>query len=138
MKDDSENESSEEEEMVDAMEHENNLQKNAHYIKIIINSVKKAIYNALFNYFDSPPKAALLASILDSRFKKMRKWPEETRLNAISLLKEEFLLIKGKETTVIQRNSRPAYLIGGFKSRFTGQMKGNHVTVCHEISVRFQ
>ena len=50
----------------------------------------------------------------------MREWPEETRLNAISLLKEEFLLIKGKETTVIQRNSRPAYLIGGFKSRLFG------------------
>ena len=53
------------------VEHENDFQDNTHHINIIINLVKKAIYDALFDYFNIPLKAALLASLLDSRFKKM-------------------------------------------------------------------
>ena len=41
-------------------------------INRIINLVRKSIYNALFNYFDSPPDAVLIASLLDPRFKKMK------------------------------------------------------------------
>jgi len=67
MKENSENESDDEE----VVEHENNFQDNTHHINIIINLVKKAIYDALFDYFNISPKAALLASLLDSRFKKM-------------------------------------------------------------------
>jgi hypothetical protein len=36
----------------------------------IYNSVKKSIYDALFNYFDTPPDAPLLVSLLEPRFKK--------------------------------------------------------------------
>ncbi|CAG8753055.1 1109_t:CDS:1, partial [Funneliformis caledonium] len=46
-------------------------------INNIINSVKKAIYDTLFEYFNSPPEIAILASFLDSRFKKIYGWPEE-------------------------------------------------------------
>ncbi len=119
MKGSSENESDDKE----VVEHENDFQNNAYRINIIINLVKKAIYNALFDYFNTPPKAALLASLLDSRFKKMRGWPEEVRQNAISLLKEEYLLLKDKETTTIQgdtRDARSIYQTGGFKSRLFG------------------
>src|SRR4051812_21007058 len=74
---------------------------NKHRIKIIINCVKKAIYNVLFDHFDAPPKAALLASLLDPRFKKMRGWLNEIQLSTISLLREEYLLIKDEETTAV-------------------------------------
>jgi hypothetical protein len=33
------------------------------------------------------------------------------------LLKEEYLLLKAKETTIIQRDTRFTYQTGGFKSR---------------------
>ncbi|CAI2174636.1 5877_t:CDS:2, partial [Funneliformis geosporum] len=84
---------------------------------------KRAIYNALFDYFNTPPKAALLASLLDSRFKKMRGWPEEVRQNAILLLKEEYLLLKDKEITTIKENTRDTrftFQTGRFKSRLFG------------------
>ena len=97
-------------------EYENNSQNN-----VIVNSIKKAIYNALFHYFDTPPKAALLASLLDPRFKRMHGWPDETKQSAISSLKEEYLLLKNKEVIVIQRNTRPnTFQTGGFKSRLFG------------------
>lgn len=94
-------------------------------VKQIINSVKKSIYDALFNYFDTPPDAALLASLLDPRFKKMRGWLEEEQERAIALLKLEYQLFKGKELSVInQRNERintaRNYSSGGFKSRLFG------------------
>src|SRR3954449_1143490 len=74
---------------------------NEHHIKIVINCVKKAIYNVLFDHFDVPPKAALLARLLDLRFKNMRGLPDEIQLSTISLLREEYLLRKGEETTVV-------------------------------------
>jgi hypothetical protein len=73
LKEDSENESDDEE----MVENENNSQNNTNRINIIINLVKKAIYNALFDYFNIPPKAALLASLLDSKFKRMCEWFEK-------------------------------------------------------------
>src|ERR1043166_501893 len=84
----------------------NRHENNEHHTKIIINSIKKAIYNALSNYLDAPLKDALLASLLDSRFKKMNRWPDEIRISTISLLRKEYLLIKGGETTTSQRNTR--------------------------------
>jgi hypothetical protein len=98
---------------------------NSHYtlpeIGTIINYVKKSIYDALFHYFDSPPKFALLASLLDSRFKKMRGWPNEVRETAISLLKEEYQLLKSEEAATPQEtNMMHSYPIGGFKSRLFG------------------
>ncbi|CAG8493117.1 4633_t:CDS:2 [Rhizophagus irregularis] len=90
-------------------------------IDTIINSIKKSIYDALFYYFDSPPKFALLASLLDSRFKKMRGWPEEVREAAISLLKEEYQLLKNQAAATPQKtNMKHNYQIGGFKSRLFG------------------
>ena len=53
------------------IEHKNDFQDNTHCINIIINLVKKVIYNALFDYFNTSSKAVLLASLLDSRFKKI-------------------------------------------------------------------
>ncbi len=73
MKENSENKSDGEE----VVEHENDFQDNTYHINIIINLIKKAIYDALFDYFNTPPKAALLASLLDLRFKKIHGWPEE-------------------------------------------------------------
>ncbi len=67
MKENSENESDDKE----VIEHKNDFQDNTHCINIIINLVKKVIYNALFDYFNTSSKAVLLASLLDSRFKKI-------------------------------------------------------------------
>jgi hypothetical protein len=36
------------------------------------------------------------------------------------LLKEKYLLLKAKETTIIQRDTRFTYQTGGFKSRLFG------------------
>ncbi|CAG8753000.1 4779_t:CDS:1, partial [Funneliformis caledonium] len=81
-------------------------------INNIINSVKKAIYDVLFEYFNSPPKITVLASLLDSRFKKMYGWPEEVREITISLLKREYHLLKNEETVMPQINSRNNYSTG--------------------------
>ncbi|CAG8847451.1 33774_t:CDS:2, partial [Gigaspora margarita] len=64
----------------------------------IINLVKNTIYNALFNYLDSPPDSVLLASIIDPRFKKMKGWSEEDKKRAITLLRSEYAYIKNKES----------------------------------------
>ena len=98
----------------------NNTQMSLSEINNIINSVKKAIYDALFEYFNSPPEIAVLASLLDSRFKKMYGWPEEVREMAISSLKKEYHLLKNEETVMPQINSRNNYPTGGFKSRLFG------------------
>jgi hypothetical protein len=63
----------------DELEHNHNFQGVATYddkpnINKIINLIRKSIYNVLFNYFDSPSDAVLIASLLDSRFKKMKGW----------------------------------------------------------------
>ena len=36
------------------------------------------------------------------------------------MLKEEYLLLKAKETTIIQRDTRSTYQTGGFKSHLFG------------------
>src|SRR5204862_3988236 len=76
------------------------------------------------NYLDAPLKDALLASLLDSRFKKMNRWPDEIRISTISLLRKEYLLIKGGETTTSQRNTRS---VGRFESRLFGSDSDVHV-----------
>ncbi|CAG8734367.1 26636_t:CDS:2, partial [Dentiscutata erythropus] len=58
----------------------------------IIKLVKNSIYNALFNYFDTPPDPALLASLLDPRFKRIKEWSENEKERAISLLTSEYNL----------------------------------------------
>jgi hypothetical protein len=86
-------------------------------IKQIINSVKKSIYDAFFNYFDTPPDAALLASLLDPQFKKIRGWLEEEQERAIALLKLKYQLLKGKKLLVInQRSNRTDINCRWFKS----------------------
>ncbi|CAI2194312.1 16150_t:CDS:2, partial [Funneliformis geosporum] len=62
----------------------NNTQISLSEINNIINFVKKAIYDMLFEYFNSPPEIVVFASLLDSRFKKMYGWPEEVCEMAIS------------------------------------------------------
>ena len=108
----------------DSDDDEIEFNENIHHItsQTIINSIKKSIYDALFDYFNTPPKAALLASLLDSRFKKMHGWPNDIQNIAISSLKEEYWLIKDAEATTTQRNINPIpiYPIGGFKSRLFG------------------
>ncbi|CAG8837681.1 3266_t:CDS:1, partial [Racocetra persica] len=44
-----------------------------------IKLVKNTIYNALFKYFDTPSNPALLASLLDPRFKKIKGWSENEK-----------------------------------------------------------
>ena len=56
----------------------------------IINLIKKEFYNALFNYWNNPPGCTLLASLLDSRFKIMYRWPSELQKIANDLLNEEY------------------------------------------------
>ncbi|CAG8684949.1 13445_t:CDS:2, partial [Racocetra persica] len=52
--------------------------------------VKNTIYDALFKYFDFLPDSVLLASLLDPRFKKMKRWLENEKEKAIALLKSEY------------------------------------------------
>lgn len=118
-------ENADEETNVEALLQDDIIHSDRPNIKQIINSIKKLIYDALFNYFDIPPDAALIASLLDPRFKKMRGWQEEEQERAISLLKLEYQLFKSKELLVVnQRNKRTntirSHSIGGFKSRLFG------------------
>jgi hypothetical protein len=57
-------------------------------ITAIIDSIKEEIYNALYDYFDNPPSATILASILDPRSKQMHGWPEELKEKTTSLKKK--------------------------------------------------
>ena len=43
-------------------------------INSIINSIKKGIYDALFEYWNIPPNSTLLAGLLDPRSKTMYGW----------------------------------------------------------------
>ncbi|CAG8686845.1 9811_t:CDS:2, partial [Dentiscutata heterogama] len=90
-----------------------------------INLVKNAIYDALYNYFDSPPNSVLLASILDPRFKKMKRWPEEEKERTITLLRSEYTLFKNDELLNRESGNKNRYhfkepkekTISNFKSR---------------------
>jgi hypothetical protein len=51
----------------------------------------------------------------------MRGWPNEVKETAISLLKEEYQLLKSEEAATPQEtNMMHSYPIGGFKSRLFG------------------
>ncbi|CAG8812584.1 30838_t:CDS:2, partial [Gigaspora margarita] len=56
--------------------------------------IVNAIYDALYNYFDFSPNSVLFASILDSRFKKMKGWPKEEKERTITLLRSEYTFFK--------------------------------------------
>lgn len=70
-------------------------------MELIINSVKSAIYDALFDYWNVPPNLALLASLLDPRSKTMYGWPIDLQETAKSLLKAEYEKFKELEVEPI-------------------------------------
>lgn len=72
-------------------------------IPAIVDSIKEEIYNALYDYFDDPPNATLLASILDPRSKQMHGWPEELKEKTSSLLRSEYK--KEKQESLIESNT---------------------------------
>ena len=88
-------------------------------VEAIINSIKEEIYNALYDYFDDPPNATVLASILDPRSKQMHGWPEESKEKTISLEYKEERQELLKETIKIN-NSQPNYKCKTFASRVFG------------------
>lgn len=69
----------------------------------IINRVRKAIYNALFYYWNDPAMAMLLATILDPRCKKTYGWPNELREKVKTELKIQYNELK---PTIIQSNTQ--------------------------------
>jgi hypothetical protein len=91
-------------------------------INRIINLVRKSIYNALFNYFDSPPDAVLIASLLDPRFKKMKGWLDNDKEKAIALLRSEYYMLKSRDELSDQRviSSTKNNQASGFKLRLFG------------------
>ena len=60
--------------------------------------IKEEIYNALYDYFDNPPNATILASILDPRSKQMHGWPDELKEKTTSLLRSEYKEEKQEES----------------------------------------
>ena len=92
-------------------------------LKIIINSVKEEIYNALNNYFDDLPNATILASVLDPRFKQMHGWSEELKEKTTSLLRSEYVKERQKEPpkeTNTNINYQPKYQDKTFAMRVFG------------------
>src|SRR3954454_5935710 len=88
-------------------------------IEAIINSIKEEICNALYHYFDNPPNATILASILDPRSKQMHGWPEELKEKVISLLRSEYRKERQEELlkeTTTNNNSQPKYKCKTFAS----------------------
>ncbi|GBB89691.1 hypothetical protein RclHR1_16490001 [Rhizophagus clarus] len=67
-------------------------------ITTIINTIKEEIYNALYDYFDNPPNATILASILDPKSKQMHWWLEELKEKTSLLLKSEYEEQKQEES----------------------------------------
>ena len=63
-------------------------------IASIINKVRKAIYDALFDYWNDPPMAMLLATILDPRCKKTHGWPSDLQKRVKDELKVQYDEIK--------------------------------------------
>ncbi|GES76560.1 zinc finger BED domain-containing protein 1-like [Rhizophagus clarus] len=59
-------------------------------INSIINSIKKGIYDALFEYWNIPPNSTLLAGLLDPRSKTMYGWSYELQELAKFLLNAEY------------------------------------------------
>ncbi|GES74175.1 zinc finger BED domain-containing protein 1-like [Rhizophagus clarus] len=59
-------------------------------INSIINSIKKGIYDALFEYWNIPPNSTLLAGLLDPRSKIMYGWSYELQELAKLLLNAEY------------------------------------------------
>lgn len=73
-------------------------------VALIINGVRKAIYNALFNYWNDPAMAMLLATILDPRCKKAHGWPNELRIKVKVELKNQYERLKSTNNTQSQEN----------------------------------
>jgi hypothetical protein len=106
-------------------------------ILAIIDSIKEEIYNALYDYFDNPPNATILASILDPRSKQMHEWPEELKERTISLLrseykkeKQELLIETNPNTTHIQANNNKC---NTFASRVFG-LPRSQIPIYEELS----
>jgi hypothetical protein len=93
-------------------------------INRIINLVKESIYDALFNYFDSPPDAVLIASLLDPRFKKMKGWLNNDKKKVIALLRSEYYMLKDDEISdqreVRIMNNTKNNQTSGFRSHLFG------------------
>src|SRR5271170_3172758 len=105
-------------------------------IKAIVNSIKEEIYNALYNYFDNPPDATILASILDPRSKQMHGWPEELKEKVISLLRSEYRKERQEELlkeTNTNNNSQPNYKCKTFASRVFG-IPQTQIPIYEELS----
>src|SRR5438128_2691528 len=65
--------------------------------ELIINSIKSAIYDALFNYWNALSNSVLLACLLDPRSKTMHDWPIELQTKTIALLRIEYENFKERE-----------------------------------------
>jgi hypothetical protein len=92
-------------------------------LKDTVNLIKEEIYNALYYYFDNPPNATILASLLDPRSKQMNGWPEELKEKTISLLQSEYKKEKQKEPskeTNTNTNSQPKHQCKSFATRVFG------------------
>lgn len=63
----------------------------------IINTIKKGIFDALFDYWNTPPDSTLLASLLDPRSKTMYGWSFELQEAAKLLLNLEYKEFKNNE-----------------------------------------
>ncbi|GBB99410.1 hypothetical protein RclHR1_03510004 [Rhizophagus clarus] len=70
----------------------------------IINKVQKEIYGALFDYWNDPPMAMLLATILDPRCKRTHGWPNELRERVKVELKVQYDEIKPQNNTQPEEN----------------------------------
>ncbi|CAB5361299.1 unnamed protein product [Rhizophagus irregularis] len=66
------------------------MQRNFWVVRTIINTIKEEIYNVLYDYFDNPPNATILASVFDPRSKQMHGWPEELKEKTSPLLKSKY------------------------------------------------
>ncbi|CAB4418211.1 unnamed protein product [Rhizophagus irregularis] len=70
----------------------------------IINRIQKEIYGALFDYWNDPPMAMLLATILDSRCKRTHGWPNELQERVKVELKVQYDEIKPQNNIQPEEN----------------------------------
>ncbi|CAG8775128.1 5607_t:CDS:1, partial [Racocetra persica] len=113
------------EETEEETEEESNNSINRPNIIKIGNLVKNIIYDALCNYFDSPPNLVLLASILNPRFKKIKNWLEEKKEKAITLLRSKYTLFKDEELSnnSQESNNKNSYHFKGHKEKTNSNFK---------------
>ncbi|CAG8673273.1 42623_t:CDS:2, partial [Gigaspora margarita] len=67
-------------------------------LSLIYPTIQVLKYNYIVVEEEIDEDSVLLASILDSRFKKMKGWPEEDKERAIALLRLEYAYIKDEES----------------------------------------